>query len=80
MLILSRKPGEAIIIDGGIRLVVLSCDRKSVRLGIEAPASVSILRSEIVVAIAEENQRAADTAEASQWLSGLGETTPDEPT
>jgi carbon storage regulator len=72
VLILSRKPGDAIIIDGGIRVVVLACDRKSVRLGIEAPSSVSIVRSEIVVAIAEENQRATDTADASQWLSGLG--------
>jgi carbon storage regulator len=73
VLILSRKPGDAIIIEGGIRVVVLACDRKSVRLGIEAPPSVSILRSEIVVAIAEENQRATDTADASQWLSGLAE-------
>jgi carbon storage regulator len=71
VLILSRKPGDAIIIEGGIRVVVLACDRKSVRLGIEAPPSVTILRSEIVVAIAEENQRATDTADASQWLSGL---------
>jgi carbon storage regulator len=78
VLILSRKPGEAIIIEGGIRVVVISCDRKSVRLGIEAPPSVSILRSEIVIAIAEENQRAADTADASEWLSGLGEP-PEEP-
>lgn len=89
MLILSRKPGDAIIIDGGIRVVVLACDRKSVRIGIEAPPSVTILRSEIVMAIAEENQRATDTAEANQWLSGLSspasaptglESTPPEPT
>ena len=57
--------------DDGIRVVVLACDRKSVRLGIEAPSSVSILRSEIVTAIAEENQRAVETAEANQWLSSL---------
>ncbi len=69
MLILSRKPGDAIIIEGGIRIVVLACDRKSVRIGIEAPASVSILRSEIVAAIAEENQRAADTTDAKTFLT-----------
>ncbi len=80
MLILSRKPGDAIIIEGGIRVVVLACDRKSVRLGIEAPPSVTILRSEIVTAIAEENQRATDTADANEWLSGLGPTAPSEPT
>ncbi|MEO8622110.1 MAG: carbon storage regulator CsrA [bacterium] len=71
MLILSRKPGDSIIIEGGIRIVVLACDRKTVRLGIEAPPSVTILRGEIVVAIAEENQRAAATSDASQWLSSL---------
>lgn len=69
MLILSRKPGDAIIIEGGIRIVVLACDRKSVRIGIEAPPSVSILRSEIVAAIAEENQRAADTTDAKTFLA-----------
>jgi carbon storage regulator len=78
VLILSRKPGDAIIIDGGIRVVVLACDRKSVRLGIEAPSSVTILRSEIVTAIAEENQRANELADAGQWLSGLA-TPPEEP-
>ena len=72
MLILSREPGDAIIIDGGIRIVVLACDRKGVRLGIEAPASVTILRSEIVDAIAEENRRANKPADAAQWLSSLG--------
>ena len=72
MLILSRKPGDAIVIEGGIRVVVLACDRKSVRLGIEAPPSVTILRSEIVDAIAQENQRATgNTADASRWLAGL---------
>ena len=71
MLILSRAPGDAIIIDGGIRIVVVACDRKGVRLGIEAPASVTILRSEIVDAIAEENRRASDSGSAAEWLSAL---------
>ena len=71
MLILSREPGEAIIIDGGIRIVVVACDRRGVRLGIEAPASVTILRSEIVDAIADENRRANATSSASEWLAAL---------
>ena len=79
MLILSRKPGDAIIIEGGIRVVVLACDRKSVRLGIEAPASVSILRSEIVAAIAEENQRATETTAATQWLTSLSKSPESKP-
>lgn len=80
MLILSRKPGDAIIIDGGIRVVVLACDRKGVRLGIEAPPEVTILRSEIVTAIADENRRAGATAESTEWLSGLAPKERDEDT
>ena len=34
MLILGRKEGEAILIEGGIRVVVVSCDRGGVRLGV----------------------------------------------
>ncbi|MEP6729877.1 MAG: carbon storage regulator [bacterium] len=71
MLILSRAPGEAILIDGGIRIVVVACDRGGVRLGIEAPANITILRSEIVDAVAAENRRAHATESASQWLSSL---------
>ena len=47
MLILGRRPGESILMDGGIRVVVISCDKRGVRLGIEAPSTVSILRGEI---------------------------------
>lgn len=66
MLILGRKAGDEILIDGGVRIVVLSADRKGVRLGIEAPANVRIVRGEIVGAVAEQNQRATATDRA--WL------------
>lgn len=72
MLILSRKPGDAVLIDGGIRVVVLSSDSGGVRLGIEAPASVGIVREEIARDIAEENQRAGAGQEARAWLESLG--------
>lgn len=58
MLVLTRKPGEVIVLDGGIRVTVLSADRKGVRLGIDAPPEVSVLRGELVEAVAAENQRA----------------------
>ena len=48
MLILSRRPGDAIVIDGGIRIVVLASGQRCVRLGIEAPAEVGIVREEII--------------------------------
>ena len=71
MLILSRKPGDAILIDGGIRVVVLASDNGGVRLGIEAPASVGIVREEIAQSIAKENVRAGATAESKTWLESL---------
>ena len=49
MLVLNRRLGEAIVIDGGIRVVVLQCDRRSVRLGIQAPGETGIFREELVL-------------------------------
>lgn len=71
MLILSRRPGESIEIGDGIRLVVVECDRRGVRLGIEAPPEVKILRGEIVQQIAEENRRANAAPGGSDWLDVL---------
>lgn len=71
MLILSRSPGDAVLIDGGIRIVVLGCDQRSVRLGIEAPSRVGIVREEIVTRIADENLRASEAARASPLLESI---------
>jgi carbon storage regulator len=71
MLILTRAPGEAICIEGGIRVVVLKSDGKNVRLGIEAPSDVTVLREEIVDRIAEENRRAGLPADARAILGDL---------
>jgi carbon storage regulator len=80
MLILGRKAGDAILIGDGIRIVVLACDRKGVRLGIEAPSDVTILRAEIVSDVAAENQRAGAAGAAGQeWLRVIGGPPRDEP-
>jgi carbon storage regulator len=71
MLILSRRPGDAILIDGDIRVVVLACDNRGVRLGIEAPPKVGIVREEIVVQIADENRRASAAGGIPAWLEGI---------
>ncbi len=72
MLILGRREGDSILIDGGIRIVVVSCDRGGVRIGIEAPSDVKILRGEIAQQVEQENQRAASASDAAQWLAALG--------
>ena len=47
MLVLSRKRNQTIVIDGDIRITVVSIQGNQVRLGIEAPDSVGIVREEI---------------------------------
>lgn len=47
MLILTRKTGEGILIGDKIRLRILEIQGKQVRLGIEAPPEVIILREEV---------------------------------
>ncbi len=74
MLVLARREGDSIMIDGGIRIVVVSCDRHGTRLGIEAPAHVKILRGEIAEQVALENQRASAPVDSS-WLAALGKPT-----
>jgi carbon storage regulator len=55
---MNRTPGHSIRIGDSIRIVVLSCDRRGVRIGIEAPARIGIAKEEIVIEMAEENRRA----------------------
>lgn len=71
MLILNRRAGEALIIDGGIRLVILSSDRRGVRIGIEAPPEVGIRREELVSQVAAENRRANAATTGAEWAARL---------
>jgi carbon storage regulator len=48
MLVLSRKPGEKILIGDNITLTVVRVQGNQVRLAIDAPAEVRILRGELV--------------------------------
>ena len=47
MLVLSRKSGESLRIGDQIRLVVVRLETGRVRLGIEAPADIQIVREEL---------------------------------
>jgi carbon storage regulator len=47
MLVLSRKPGEKIVLDGGITITVVGAQGDRVQVGIEAPGDVRILREEL---------------------------------
>lgn len=48
MLVLSRKNNEAFWVGGDVRIVVIEASEGRVKIGIEAPKSVSILREELL--------------------------------
>ena len=48
MLVLSRREGESIVLDGEITVTVLELHGNFVRLGVDAPDNVKILRDELV--------------------------------
>lgn len=48
MLVLTRKAGEEIVIDGCIRIRLLQTGQGRIRLGIEAPADVPVIRGELL--------------------------------
>ncbi len=47
MLVLSRKPGERILIGNDVTVTVVRVGPNTVRLGIEAPAHLNIVREEL---------------------------------
>lgn len=81
MLILTRKPEQSIIINDDIVVTVLAIDGDRVKLGIRAPAEVTILREEVKRAVGGENRRAAaaprDRRDLEAALRALKPTKPD---
>ncbi|MBE6852063.1 MAG: carbon storage regulator CsrA [Ruminococcus sp.] len=59
MLILSRKAGETICINDDIEIKIIEVSGDKVRLGIEAPKDVKVLRSELRQTM-ESNMKASD--------------------
>jgi carbon storage regulator len=62
MLILTRRVGESIRISDNICITIMDVDGKSIKIGIDAPKSISIHREEVFLRIKEENQKAAGGA------------------
>ncbi len=71
MLVLSRKLDESIVIGDGIVVKVISVDKGVVKLGIDAPKNLSIVRSELLEDVKESNRAASKEIELSD-LTSLG--------
>ena len=62
MLIITRKPGEKIMLGDDVVVHVMEIVGNSVRIGIQAPRSLPVYREEIWDAVREENRAAATVA------------------
>lgn len=71
MLALSRKTNESIIIGSDIEITILEVKGDQVKIGINAPKSVSIYRKEIYLQIKESNQEASQTMASDELLKKL---------
>jgi len=61
LLILARKSNESINIGDDIVITVLSIDGGTVKLGVEAPKEVKLLRGEVYERVSKTNQEAANS-------------------
>ena len=68
MLILQRKPGESVQIGDNITVSIVSVDSGRVRIAIDAPTEIPILRSELIETIAVNQDSIVLDTSASEVL------------
>lgn len=61
MLALSRKKGEALVINNNIEVTILEIKGEQVKLGISAPKEVPVYRKEVYEQIQQSNAEAVST-------------------
>ncbi|KAB2953634.1 carbon storage regulator CsrA [Heliorestis acidaminivorans] len=71
MLVLTRRAGESIFIGDNIKLVVLETKGEQIRLGIDAPRSISVHRGEVYEAIQRANREAVTSIPTPKALEDL---------
>lgn len=72
MLILQRKPGEAVRIGDDVTVSILSVENGRVRIAIDAPTSIPILRNELIEAIAANRDSVVANTSADELMALLG--------
>lgn len=72
MLALTRKKGEALVINNNIEVTVLEIRGDQIKIGIAAPKDVPVYRKEVYLQIQKENAEASsiDGLEALRGLMG----------
>ena len=70
MLALTRKKGEALVINNNIEITVLVIRGDQIKIGISAPKDVPIYRKEVYLQIQQENE-AAISADGLDALNNL---------
>jgi carbon storage regulator len=63
VLVVSRKPGERILIGDKIAITVVKVAGGAVRLGVEAPAELAVMREELAEEIRKAEQAALEATE-----------------
>lgn len=72
MLLITRRTGEAVIINDQIELTVVEIKGGKVKLGFEYPEGSSVYRKELYLKIQEENRAAAgSTGNISKFINKL---------
>ena len=78
MLVLTRKPGERILIGDDIVVTILDVRGDGIRVGVDAPRGIKIQREEILRAVTESNvaatQSTADAEDRIKAALGLAPT------
>lgn len=63
MLVLSRRPGESVVVGDDITITVLEVRGDVIRIGIDAPRSVAVHRAELLEQLESVNREAASPSE-----------------
>lgn len=79
MLILTRKAEQGIVIDRVTTVRILSIDGDRVKIGIDAPTSITVLREELLEQVAGQNREAARPAANRAAVERLRALRPDQP-